>query len=452
MGWIGLWLVLVVSAGGASALWWMRDHGVAAAALDWPWTDLLVVVAICVPFTVGNLGLRWLRWHFLLRHLGVRIPTRRSATLFVLLLPAVLTPFALGELLQIALLRPYTNRPARAGLLAWGLARFGDVCALAALALPGSPLTWLLLGLVLGSAGTLLATHHVTPGDSRTPADHAFALLLYVVLTVMAWALPAIALWLASKAVGTPWALLDAARSFAESTLHGAFVGSPGGVGVTGVGLIEDFGWAGASPTVAFATVTGFRAATVGLAVLLALSAWIVALGSGRAALLGREAKAQAHFDDLASGYEGEIPPHMRARLLDRKIAANVAALDRRGIGPGARGLDLGCGHGWYAIEMATRGYAMAGCDLTPGQVAAARRNAAARGVTLDLAAASVAALPYPDASFDFVYSINVLHHVVDPAQRDAAWREIARVLKPGGTFLLHEMNVLNPLFRLYTR
>ncbi len=69
--WVVLWLLLVALAGGASTLWWMRDNGGVAAALASPWTDLFVVFAICVPFTIGNLGLRWLRWHLLKRERGV---------------------------------------------------------------------------------------------------------------------------------------------------------------------------------------------------------------------------------------------------------------------------------------------------------------------------------------------------------------------------------------------
>lgn len=59
-------------------------------------------------------------------------------------------------------------------------------------------------------------------------------------------------------------------------------------------------------------------------------------------------------------------------------------------------------------------------------------------------------ALPYADNTFDFAYSINALHHILNPEGQAQALREVVRVLKPGGVFVLHEMNTYNPLFRLY--
>ncbi len=64
--------------------------------------------------------------------------------------------------------------------------------------------------------------------------------------------------------------------------------------------------------------------------------------------------------------------------------------------------------------------------------------------------AGSALRLPFPDESFDFVYSIGVLHHLPSPPDQDAAVREVARILKPGGRLLVHESNPRNPLFRFY--
>ena len=116
------------------------------------------------------------------------------------------------------------------------------------------------------------------------------------------------------------------------------------------------------------------------------------------------------------------------------------------GIPPGARGLDVGCGQGWYATEMARAGYAMTAFDRSADQVVRARRYAAERGAAVDFAVRDAAALPYPDASFDFAYSINVLHHIASAEARAAALDEIVRVLKPRGVFLLHEISTENPL------
>jgi ubiquinone/menaquinone biosynthesis C-methylase UbiE len=57
--------------------------------------------------------------------------------------------------------------------------------------------------------------------------------------------------------------------------------------------------------------------------------------------------------------------------------------------------------------------------------------------------------LPIQEASFDFAFSINTLHHLGDRASV-AALAEVARVLKPGARFFLHEKNARNPLSRFY--
>ena len=58
--------------------------------------------------------------------------------------------------------------------------------------------------------------------------------------------------------------------------------------------------------------------------------------------------------------------------------------------------------------------------------------------------------IPAPDASFDFVYCINVLHHLPSVADQRRAFAEFTRVLRPGGLIFVHEINTRNLLFRLY--
>ena len=58
--------------------------------------------------------------------------------------------------------------------------------------------------------------------------------------------------------------------------------------------------------------------------------------------------------------------------------------------------------------------------------------------------------MPYADSSFAFAYGINILHHITDGEARQEFFREITRVLKPGGLFFLHEINTENLLFRFY--
>jgi len=71
--------------------------------------------------------------------------------------------------------------------------------------------------------------------------------------------------------------------------------------------------------------------------------------------------------------------------------------------------------------------------DLSPGMVRVALRNAAGLGLDVDGRVADAERIPYEDNTFDLVVGHAVLHHIPD---LPAAFREILRVLKPGGRFV----------------
>ena len=108
---------------------------------------------------------------------------------------------------------------------------------------------------------------------------------------------------------------------------------------------------------------------------------------------------------------------------------------------PGARILDAGSGSGAVARMIAERhpDTEVVGMDLKPDYVAYARRFAEARGLAnLSFEEGDVQALPFPDASFDRVWSQFVLYFLPRP---EAAIAEFRRVLRPGGrvAVALHE-------------
>ncbi len=102
-----------------------------------------------------------------------------------------------------------------------------------------------------------------------------------------------------------------------------------------------------------------------------------------------------------------------------------------------SRALDAGCEAGHFTLALARRGSWVTGIDLDPGMLARAR-DAAAGAEGVSLACASVSALPFPDATFDFVLCAETLEHVDDPGR---AVREVVRVTRPGGRFLLSVPN-----------
>ena len=105
----------------------------------------------------------------------------------------------------------------------------------------------------------------------------------------------------------------------------------------------------------------------------------------------------------------------------------------------GARSvLDLGCGSGADALELARQGFRTSGIDLALEALKHAREGAAAEELALHLALADVAApLPFAASRFDAVLCNLTLHMFPeDLAAKIVA--EVARCLKPGGLFLLH--------------
>jgi SAM-dependent methyltransferase len=97
---------------------------------------------------------------------------------------------------------------------------------------------------------------------------------------------------------------------------------------------------------------------------------------------------------------------------------------------PSGRTLDLGCGEGRLARDLAALGHDMAGIDVSPTMVAAAREAAP----EMELHVADAAALPFEDSSFGLVVAFMSLQDIDD---LPGAIREAARVLAPGGRFCL---------------
>ena len=99
--------------------------------------------------------------------------------------------------------------------------------------------------------------------------------------------------------------------------------------------------------------------------------------------------------------------------------------------------LHLGWGDGALSVRLAALGAQVVGLDADPGMLQAATSRAATAGIGVDFAAGRAQTLPFPDRRFDVVVAVTVLCFVPDA---EAAFREIARVLRPSGAVVIGEL------------
>lgn len=140
------------------------------------------------------------------------------------------------------------------------------------------------------------------------------------------------------------------------------------------------------------------------------------------------------HYGHLFSEFERDRYYDEPLQLLSRRFSRNGIHVEAF---RGGRALDAGCGNGRYTIALRRLGFAeVCGIDVSTVGIADAHTRLQESWLSgVHFQQASALALPFPEASFDFVFSNGVLHHTPDIS---GGVRELIRVLRHGGTGYLY--------------
>lgn len=157
------------------------------------------------------------------------------------------------------------------------------------------------------------------------------------------------------------------------------------------------------------------------------------------------DAHSSTYADDLQDpirdrfqGKNGDFFHERKRQLIQRYFEARQVDTKRMAY------LDLGCGRCELAALLRGDFGRTCGCDPSQGMINAGRVATPGIEVRLQVEPDQI---PYDAGSFDFVSAVCVYHHVSLTA-RAKLTAEVARVLKPGGTFAIIEHNPYNPVTR----
>jgi tocopherol O-methyltransferase len=164
--------------------------------------------------------------------------------------------------------------------------------------------------------------------------------------------------------------------------------------------------------------------------------------------LVDNRREIRQYFDETVSFYRlfwhgstgalhfGMRAPDVRGHRAEL-LHTNRILADAVGVAVGDRVLDAGCGVGGSSIWLAAhRGAKVVGLTLSPEQLALARRDAAARGVSTDVQffLRDFTQTMFPAASFDVVWALESSCYV---RNKEVFLSEVFRLLRPGGRFVL---------------
>lgn len=298
-------IVFAVVWGGVATYLWFWRAGVHHLRLVHP-LGLFLCLAVVSSLTGFSLAVRWLRWHFLIRRMGIRLATKMSARIYLSTLPGLVTPFYVGELARAFLVGRVHKGATWPVAIIWFIERFSDAAAVGSVLLLSLGQMYAVLIVAILWLG--LVSLSFLPLRSHMGDDLPRLLMALIVagLSAVAWALPVAAVWFAANHLGIQATFGTSAEAFARGTLVGGATGVPLGTGVTGVHTIDALVAAGANPGAAAMVAVIFRLGTAWFA----LGVGVLAFLRSRTHLasLLKSHGAGDHFEEICEVYREQIP------------------------------------------------------------------------------------------------------------------------------------------------
>jgi ubiquinone/menaquinone biosynthesis C-methylase UbiE len=158
----------------------------------------------------------------------------------------------------------------------------------------------------------------------------------------------------------------------------------------------------------------------------------------------------KSEFDQYRNNYvdvlqKAFVLPGMKPEFFLKIKADHILSTTQRIIGPSSdlNILDVGCGSGLIETFLVDRYRKITAIDVSRELLESAKKVVA----NVDFQFYDGKKMPFPDNSFDLVFSICVFHHI-DHEHRLILLNEMKRVVRPGGCVAIYEHNPLNPLTR----